>query len=185
MADKALISRLTWRSLEMQKQAFPDMPHFIAPDELPTLLRPTRRKETLAIHVLSLAVIADTCAKFTEFWNSLPKDAVIISREDRLMLPKTCSFQKSKALWMAARRNGSAKIGAAISAKNKRDRSAAGIAKIKDRWPQGSGAWPTKVLLKEAGLSLNTVKGVLGSRPIAQRNYDAAQLRKAHINAKK
>jgi hypothetical protein len=33
-------------------------------------------------------------------------------------------------------------------------------------------------LLDEAGLSLNTVKAVLGSRPIAQANYQAAQKRK-------
>lgn len=185
MTKKALISALTWRSLDMQRKEFADMPCFVAPDEIPTLLRPTSRKERLYILVMSLAVIADNEKDFDAFWKKLPDDCSVVSQEDETEYCSDLRAEDMRDYWRAARRNGAARIGAAISAKNKRDKSAAGIAKIKDRWPQGSGAWPTAALLAEAGLSLNTVKAVLGARPIAQANYEAAQKRKERRNAKR
>ena len=47
-----------------------------------------------------------------------------------------------------------------------------------------SKEWPTRVLLEEADISLNTAKAHLGKRPIAQYNYQAAQKRKERRNAK-
>lgn len=183
MSDKALISELTWRSLEMQKKAFPDAQYFIAPEDIPELFRQTRRGGIVSVSVLSLGIIADTEKTFRDFLSLAKKRGCHLHTIEEEQIFEFRDGAKSLEHivdeWRKARRNGSARIGASISAKNKKEKSAAGIAKIKDRWPQPSGVWPTSVLLDEAGLSLNTVKAALGSRPIAQANYEAAQKRKA------
>lgn len=179
MTDVALISELTWRSLEMQKAAFPDMPHYIAPDELPSLFRPTQRKQRLFIHVMSLAVVAKDGDDFESFWRKLPKDWAVRDLDRCEVLEATFPIKKAKCLWLAARKFGIAKIGGKISADKRKAESATGATKIKDRWPQPSKIWPTKVLLKEADISYNTAVSILGPRPIAQYNYQAALKRKA------
>lgn len=188
MSDKALISTLTWRSLEMQKKAFPDFSYFIAPDEIGSLFRKTNRKENVRVHVLSLAVIADNEKSFCAFLDEArTRGCWLHSVEEEQIFEfdsKACNLDHIVDEWRKARRSGSAQIGAAVSAKKKRERSAVGIAKIKDRWPQPSGVWPTSILLAEACLSLNTVKAALGNRPIAQANYEAAQKRKERRNDK-
>ena len=63
--------------------------------------------------------------------------------------------------------------------KKAKARTKAAVDLIKDRWKQPSDIWPTKILLEEAHISLNSVKSVLGSRKIAQINYRAVQKRKA------
>jgi hypothetical protein len=85
--------------------------------------------------------------------------------------------------WREARLNGAAKVGARISADKKIATTKEAVWKIKDRWPLPSDEWPTRVLLKEAGLSLNTVKAHLGKRPIAQYNYQAKLKRKQRREA--
>lgn len=69
--------------------------------------------------------------------------------------------------------------GAIASASKKKLFSKRACRKIKDRWPLPNKIWPTYMLLKEAGISLNTVKATLGPRPIAQYNYQAKLKRKA------
>lgn len=187
MPDVALISELTWRSLAMQKAAYPSMPHFVGPDEIPTMLRQSTRKEMLNVHVVSLGVIAESEKEFREFYDALRKrKARLIADEDGL---KTHSLPSSPdsllILWRAARRNGAAKIGARISADNKKASSKEAVAKIADRWPMSSDEWPTRVLLKEADISLNTAKAHLGKRPIAQYNYQAKLKRKERRDAKR
>lgn len=71
------------------------------------------------------------------------------------------------------------------SGKKAKEISKRGIDRIKDRWPLPSAEWRTADLLEEADLSLNTVKSILGARPIAQYNYQAAQKRKERRNAKR
>lgn len=178
MADKALISDLTWRSLEMQRAAFPDMPHFVAPDEISSLLRRTQRKDRLFIHVMSLAVIADDGDDFESFWRKLPKHAAVRDLERAEVIEATFPIKKAKMLWWSARKFGVAKVGGRISADNRKAKSAEGAAKIKDRWGMPSKTWPTKVLLKEADISYNTAKTLLPPRPVAQYNYQAKLKRK-------
>lgn len=189
MTDKLLISKLTWRSLDMQKEAFPNIPTFFAPDDIENLFRKTNRNDSIRVHVLSLAVIADNEKDFRDFLFLAKKRGCSLHAIEEQQVfefnSKFHNFDRVVNEWRKARRNGSARIGAAISAKNKRNRTAAGIARIKDRWPMGSGIWPTRVLLEEAGLSLNTVKSVLGSRPLAQANYEAAQKIKERRNARR
>lgn len=186
MTDKALISELTWRSLDMQREAFPNMPHFIAPDEISSLLRPSRRQQSPIIHVSSLAVIADNERDFQSFMTSAWKlGAIIVSLEENTRWPpKGSIYHDALNAWKVARRDGAAKIGAHISAEKKKASTSERIARIKDRWPLLSKEVSTKALLAEAGLSLNTVKSILGSRIIAQHNYQAKLKRKATLKAK-
>lgn len=181
MTDKALISSLTWRSLEMQKAAFPDMPCFIAPNEIPTLLRDSTRNGELNIHVMSLAVIADQEKDFIEFLKLVrARKALIKSKEEDLVIGSTNSskvFNGWVKKWKAARMNGAAKVGGRISADLRKKKSAEGAARIRARWPLPSSEWPTPVLLMEAEMSLNTAKSILGNRPIAQANYRAKMKR--------
>lgn len=184
MTDKALISELTWRTLAMQKAAFPDMPHFVMPDDLQWLMRPTTRKERDRVHVISLGVIADNEKTFREFLALAKKRKIeLISREDNQTFFVNGNCENLVKWWKDARRNGAAKIGAKVSADQKKKETMLAIDKIRDRWPLPSKEWPTKVLLAEADRSLNTVKSVLGPRPIAQYNYQAKIKRKA--NAKR
>lgn len=172
MTDKALISEFTWRSLEMQKEAFPDMPHYVMPDEAQWLLRPSTRKGRDRIHVMSLGVIADSEKKFRDFLaDAKTRKVEIVSKEDGQTFVVNGNCENLVKWWKVARTNGAAKIGAQISAKNKKQATAMGIAKIKDRWPLPSEEWATKALLQEAGISYNTAKTLLPPRPVAQYNW--------------
>lgn len=186
MTEKALISELTWRSLKMQKDAFPDMPHFHV-DDMNVLFRKTTRKDTLHVHVLSLAIIATNEKEFRIFLDILKdRKSCLHSKEECLaILGTTVSFNKIVKIWKDARKQGAAKIGGKMSADIKKAKSDEAAAKIKDRWPLPSKEWPTKVLLKEANVSLNTVKSLLGKRPIAQYNFQAKMKRAAKKNSLK
>lgn len=190
MTNKALISELTWRSLEMQKAAFPDMPHFLAPEELPNLLRPTTRISLPNIHVMSLGIVADNEKDFHQFYDQVKFQKAFITVEElgKTQRLRFCDIKYSEAyyMWKEARRNGVAKIGGIISAKLRRAQSLAAAEKIKDRWGLPSKTWPTKVLLEEANFSYNTAITIpgLGPRPIAQYNYKAKMKRKERAHAK-
>ena len=183
MSDKALISEYTWRSLEMQKAAFPEMPHYMLPNQESELLRPTRRERKDVFHAMSLAVIAKREPDFRDFVRMVQKIGATIETKDGCIFPHT-KMSDAVEVWKIARRSASGRIGAQISADRKRAKSAAGIAFIKDLWPQPSNVYSTRELLDKAGVSLNTAKAHLGKRPIAQYNYQAAQKRKERRNAK-
>lgn len=188
MTDKALISELTWRSLEMQKDAFPDMPHYIAPHEIEHMLKVTTRSGSYKIHVMSLAVIADDIDDFASFFALMQRrhaSLYVLEDKTQLHFHKRSDLKCLLELWKAARKNGAAKIGAKISADRKKYYSERAADKIKDRWFLPSTEWPTKALLKEADISLNTAKAHLGKRPIAQYNYQAKLKRKERANAKR
>lgn len=182
MTDKALISELTWRSLEMQQAAFVGMPMYVAPHEISSMLRPTSRNEVDRIFVLSLGCIAGTEGEMRAFLAMAKKRGCrLLSREEGKEFPLRCPGDVEAIIkeWKAARRNGIQVIGGKRSAELRRNESLEAAAKIKDRWPQPSKIWPTHVLLKEVGKSLNTIKSILGPRPIAQYNYQAKLKRKA------
>lgn len=184
MTDKALISDLTWRSLEMQRAAFPGMPHFMVPDDLPQLFRVTTRKGIDRLHVKSLGILADNEKTFREVLSMAKKrKCEIVSQDEGRTFIVNGNCEYIVKMWGESRRNGAAKIGANISADRKKVATKAAIDKIKDRWGTPSHIWPTKMLLEEAGRSLNTVKSMLGPRPVAQRNYDAKIKRKERADA--
>lgn len=185
MVDKALISELTWRSLEMQKSAFADMPHFVAPDELAMMLRPTNRPGQINIHVISFGVIADSEKDFGTFMFQLPKNASVISREEDITISKKTPIRIAIALWREARTKGAAKIGARISADNKKAITKAACEKIKDMWPLPSKTYSIADLEKISGISRNSIVSVLGPRTTAQHNYRAKLKRKANAKTSK
>jgi hypothetical protein len=80
--------------------------------------------------------------------------------------------------WKHARINGAAMVGSKISAANRRAKIKMAVDKIKERWGMPSNIWSTKLLLKEADISLNSVKSILGSRIVAQANFRAKEKRK-------
>lgn len=183
MTDVAVISEFTYHSLSEQKAAHPNMPIFVLPEDASALFRPTRRNDLLEIHVLSFGILAKTEAAIKDFAAQCKKRrANVSSKEDDCRWRWNDLPAGLVGLWRNARVKGSAKIGARISADNKKAKAAEGIAKIKDRWPFPSNEWPTAVLLGEADVSFNTAKAHLGPRPIAQYNYQAALKRKERRN---
>lgn len=90
------------------------------------------------------------------------------------------AYEKKKGLFKSISAIRAGKTSGLVRSKQAR----AGVEKIRDRWPLPSQEWPTRVLIEEAGCSLNTVKAVLGRRPIAQANYQAAQKRKEKLQHK-
>jgi hypothetical protein len=164
MPDVALISDLTWRSVEMQRKAFPDMPHFLIPDDLTALFRPTTRKAILRIHVVSYAVIADNrdgIEKFISLCKS--KKAEVFSKESMTTWGHNQSNASFIDAWINARRNGAAKRGGEAKAKKDERLFWEGFNKIAHRWhlpAQKENASPK--LLSIADISRNTVKAYLG-----------------------
>jgi hypothetical protein len=195
MPDKALISSLTWRSLEMQKAAFPDMPHFIAPEDLHSLFRATTRQAIDRIHVLSLGVIADNDRALKDFIAlAKQRPCVLVSTEEgaEFGFTKKADVGRLTDSWRVARKHGVAKVGGRVSAAKREDESKKAIEVIRERWPLPNSVWTTPTLLKEAGaamgkkkpMSYNTAKKYLGSRVIAQFNYQAKLKRKANAKPK-
>lgn len=163
----------------MQKAAFPDMPHYVAPNDIQEILRPKTRKETIWIHALSPAIIADNEKDVRSFVTLLNKRKAIVKfKEDDCIWSFDGDVKSYIEHWRKARKNGVATIGGRISAEKRKADSKTGVEKIRDRWGMPSRTWPTRVLLDEADLSLNTVKAHLGSRIVAQHNYQGAQKRK-------
>ena len=183
MVDKALISELSWRSLGEQRRAFPDMPHYMAPDEIGVVLRQSTRNEQLKLHVLSLAIIADNEKAFRDFITLARKINAVLCLEDGLMLSCNAPIKHLVGKWREARREGAAKVGGRISADRKEASTKTAIELIREDWPKPSSEFSTQELKDRCDLSLNTIKKHLGSRPIAQYNYQAKLKRKA--NAKR
>lgn len=176
--------------MEMQKTAHPDMPFFIAPDEIPSMLRPTRRATVDRIHVMSLACIADNEKALREFLTlAKQRGCRIISKEENqeFVLRNKSDVEHFVHEWRLARNRGAAKIGGLISAKLREDEHRKACAVIADRWPLAKEEWRTPDLLREAGqaigkkkISYNTAIKYLGKRPIAQYNYQAKMKRAAN-----
>lgn len=164
MTDKALISDLTWRSLAMQREAFLDMPHFVAPDEIRQLLRPTTRNAKLKIHVVSYGVIADNRADLDEFIKLCKARKVeVVSKEDGTSWHSGQSAASLIDSWIAARRNGVAKRGGQARAVKLEKEFWEVFPKIADRWHLPAKKPNTnKHLLAEIKLSRNTVRSYLG-----------------------
>lgn len=161
------------------------MPIFIAPDDISQLLRPTTRQQEDKIFVVSFGVIADNEKDLREFAKLCKtRKTEVCSAEGQTVWRWYNSVNVLVEWWREARRNGSAKIGAQISADKKKAAGKDRASKIADRWPMSSDEWPTRVLLAEAGISLNTAKAHLGKRPIAQYNYQA-KLKRAANKVKK
>lgn len=185
MAPKVFRSTLTWRSLDYQDSVlapvvpnWPNVPIYTGEEDLTSLLRPTKRKSEDDLYMASLAVLAKNEEDFRERFGALVKRFRVMAVEDKTEWRR--GGLAAVASWRLARKKDAGSHGGKISADKKKSQSKAAIESIRDRWPLPSKEWPTKALLKEAGVSLNTVKSVLGKRPIAQYNYQAKQKRAAN-----
>lgn len=174
------------RQMDALAPIVPGWPEVVIYDNIEDVLRPTTRKGEMIVFVASLAVIAGTSAKFLEVFRMFPKEGSIISAETGARY--FSGYRQILKAWNAAnyksRIEGAARRGGLATAAKAMVRTKAGIDRIRDRWKLPSKEWATEVLLKEAGVSLNTVKAVLGSRIIAQHNHRAAQKRKAKREAR-
>lgn len=186
MSDKIFKSTWTWRTLAQQEETLKDAvidfdgaPRFIDEDR-ESMLRHTRRSTSYRIHVASISNIAkddDDLRKAVTLLNA--RKAFLHCEEENTIWHPNTPFATWLKAFKQSRTSGSAMIGGRISADNRKAKSAAGAANIKDRWRLPTDEWPTHVLLKEADISLNTAKLLLGKRPLVQAQYQAAQKRKA------
>lgn len=184
MPDVVLISDLTWRSLEMQKEIYPNMPYFIGPGEIPTMLRQSQRAEPLHIYMVSLGVAARKEEDFRDFLIDVKKrKAFIHSKEECLAVAGTTfSIDKLVLVWRKARKKGAAKIGGRISADKRKAESKIACEKIKDIWPLPSSEYTIKKCERISGIARGTIVSILGLRKIAQHNYQAKLKRKVNAN---
>lgn len=196
MSIKIYTSDLTWRSKEYQLNVIYSTLHregfvgeaktYEGGGDLEIMLRPTSRKGKHEIVVSSLSVIARYETDFKSILKRIWRTGSTLRGIEEIcfLFPGCVSMSSAVDQWKKARRTGAAKQGGIKSAGKRKANSAAAIAQIAARWPLPSKEWPTKALLKEAGVSLNTAKSVLGKRPIAQYNYQAKMKRKAKREGK-
>lgn len=185
MAFKLFVSDFTYRIPDSQIAVLRAQPELAdapiyRPEDMQTMFRPTQRTQRDTYYAASIACFAPNEERFKEFIGLCRQKKVCLAsiEENFIWTPQQSTGGAVKA-WKAARINGSAKVGARISAKNRQDKSREACAKIQDRWPLPNVIWTTPVLLKEAGISYNTAIKFLGKRPIAQYNYQAKLKRRA------
>ena len=192
MTIKAFRSTLTWRTLDYQDQVlaraileWPDVPVYTGEEDFLSLIKPTTRKGTVTLYLASLAVLAREEKDFRERMSALLKRKFhIIAIEDQTDWNSGSNLSEAVKAWRIARTIDAGKRGGVISAAKRKTVSEIAAKAIKDRWKLPSNQWPTKVLLNEVDISLNTAKKLLGNRPLAQANYRAVLKRKAISDAK-
>lgn len=186
MTVKIFKSTWTWRTLAYQDKilagavpGYSDAPVYVDDEGLHSLFRKTTRKSAETVYISSVGLLGteEECVEniAREF---MKRGWRLIAVEEKIDWKKITVREVLDA-WSYARINGAAMQGARISSENRKARTKAAVDLIKDRWKQPSNIWPTDILLKEVDISLNAVKSVLGSRKIAQINYQAVQKRKA------
>lgn len=210
--DKAYLSELNhWWTIERQRELLIErLPIFLNVDKMQVytdvidpkarrsrrperkflaaredMIRPTSRPSTCIIYVASAAVLGWNEDDVRAFQAKLPTRITVHSVEEGRFI--TDLVKEWKVARAKSRLEGAAKRGAAISAKVRGERAAAGVRKIADRWPLPSSEWSTAKLLEEAGVSRNAVNARLGGREKAQARYQAAlkrKMKRSNQNAK-
>lgn len=186
MTVKIFKSTWTWRTLAYQdkilSEAVPDykdVSEYVDEEGLAQLFRKTTRKSTDTIYIASVGLLGseEECVEniAREF---MKRGWRLIAVEEKIDWKKF-TVRELLDVWKYARINGASRNGARISSENKKARTKAAVDLIRERWKYPSEIWPTKILLAEAHVSLNSVKSVLGSRKIAQTNFQASEKRKA------
>lgn len=189
MSFKLFVSDYTYRTREDQlavlhrEPELKDAPVYTQ-DEMQAILRPTTRKMDVTLYASSAGCFAKNEKQLIALADGCRERKICLgSIEEGFEWRPTQSNKGLVEAWRNARKKGSAQIGADRSAKNRKSETERKIEIIRDRWPLPNTNWTTPVLLKEAGLSYNTAKSILGARPIAQYNYQAKLKRKARKNA--
>jgi hypothetical protein len=187
MSEKLFISDYTYRTEVQQLATLATKPHLanapiFRPIDLPAMFRPTQRVVRDTYNAASAACFAKEEKPFKDFLAACRKRGICLAsiEEGFSWRPQQSTGAAVKA-WKAARINGAAKIGAAISAKNRDDESRKACDAIKDEWPLPNAIVRTPALLTKANqaigkkgrLHYRTAIKHLGRRPIEQANYQA------------
>lgn len=192
MTVKAFRSTLSWRTLEHQNQVlsshiadWPEVAVYTGEDDFLSIIKPTTRKGNARLYMASLGVLAREEKDFRERMSALIKRKILVTAiEDNTTWDGNSKIKEAVEAWRSARMQDAGKRGGAISAAKRKSASETAAKAIKDRWKLSSSEYPTKVLLEEVCVSLNTIKKLLGNRPLAQANYRAVLKRKAASDAK-
>lgn len=185
MTSKVFKSTWTWRTLDYQDKilapavpSWPDVSIYEDDDGLHHLFRPTQRKTSDTIYMASIGLLGVEGEHVENIAREFMKRGWRLIAVEEKIDWKKITVREVLDAWQDARINGAAKIGGRISAENRKARVQRACDTIRGRWKLPSNIWPTKILLKEAGISFNSIKSVLGSRFIAQANYQAMLKRK-------
>lgn len=146
------------------------------------MLRPSSRSTDEVIHVASISVIAWNHADFLGVLAALEgRRATLVALTEGLTVTYGLGIvgvrQTAEAFTAACRRKTSddpRRAGALASMAVRMAKAEAGCKRIEERWKLPSNRYPTAILLKEADVSLPTVKKRLGNRPDAQKRYLAS-----------
>jgi hypothetical protein len=185
MTVKIFKSTWTWRSLAHQdrvlEKVVPDyksVSEYVDDEGLESLFRPTTRKAPATIYICSMGILGAEDERVEIIAREFMKrEWRLIAVEENIDWKKL-TVREVLDSWSHARINGAAMVGSRISSANRRAKVQDACRKIKERWRLPSKIWPTTILLEEADISLNSVKSVLGSRLIAQKNYQTMLRRK-------
>jgi hypothetical protein len=156
------------------------------------MLRASTRRSPGSIYLASLAPLAWTAEDLMECLSlAAAKNATVHVLDAGLVIPPSpgaealhqaaIAFRKARERqsgWERGKRGGQASGEMRSAAAKERAET------IRERWALPTADYPTIALLAEAGISLNTAKMHLKPRPIAQREREAAQKRKAARAAK-
>lgn len=155
------------------------------------MLRPTSARRPATIYVASLAVFAWTEGDMLKAITAAAAKGMTIQVLDAGLTigPDAGAAVMSQAIeaFTQARKRQTeyekGQRGGEVSARKREEKARAAADTIRAAWARRDES--TKDLLARAGISLNTAKRYLGSRPIAQRARDGADKRKAKAVAKK
>lgn len=150
-----------------------------------------KRPETIL--VASLAVLAWTADDMLACLTAaVARGAAVVALDAGLTIDATtpaAALSEAVAAFAEGRRKQQAvrrgEMGGKRSGDAREAEAKARAMLIKDRWCLPTRDYPTQDLLAEIGMSINTARKHLGSRPAVQRAYQAARKRAAKRAAKK
>ena len=163
---------------------WPDVPTFFDGDR-DEMFRPTRRKEADDIYVGSLALLADDDKEIVGVIASARvRGSTIHCAEEAMKINGKTNAVALATAWRKARKTGAAKRGAEMSAKTKKDATAAKLKLIEEDLKKDD--YTTRELLDRVGVkSVNSIKNHFGiTREQMQVRYQA-ELKRAERRAQK
>lgn len=184
MAHKIFVSDYTYRTEAKQLEVIHKIPEVknapvFRPEDMPTMFRPTQRKENDTYYAASVAQFAPSEIKLGEFLTSCrTKKIHLAGLEESFEWSPGQSTGKALKAWREARLRGAFKAGGDKTAALNKTRVDEGVAKIKDLWKLPSKDYSINKLEEISGVARGSIVGRLGNRIPAQPNYQAALKRK-------
>jgi hypothetical protein len=169
-------------------EAYVEYPTFTGLEDIPNMLRPTKRSLTNCIVTGSIALLADTESEAEELVKQLNANKLSITvrcLEEAQVWKTPIPKLPFLIAWKDARKRGAAKRGAEMSAASKKAKTAAALKLIEDDLKKDGHT--TRELLDRVGVkSVNSIKNHYGiTREQMQIRYRAELKRKERRNAKR